>query len=72
MSDDLQMAGKVPTQQAAQAIKHVLTRIREEEPVAYHLGYGTQSFALLTEAFASLTGEPIEKVRAWTLGEDVE
>ena len=45
------------------AIKHVLDRIREDEGTRRHLGFGTQSFALLTEAAAEMFGQPVGQVR---------
>jgi hypothetical protein len=50
--------------QARKAIKHTLAQIRDNYQVGYHMGVGTQSFALLTEAAATLFGESdIEKLR---------
>lgn len=53
---------------ANRAIVHVLRRIRSEETVRYHLGFGTQSFALLTEAAAAIAEEPVEQVREFFAG----
>jgi len=50
-------------EQAKQAIEHVLTRIRDDSRVAYYFCEFTESFELLTEAFATLTGQPVQAVR---------
>lgn len=46
-----------------QAIKHVLTRIRDDSRVGYYFCEFTESFELLTQAFSALTGKPVEAVR---------
>jgi hypothetical protein len=48
---------------AKKAISHVLRRIRDDKATRYQIGFGTQSFALLTEAAAALFDEPVDKVR---------
>ena len=45
------------------AIAHVLRQIRERSEVGYYLGHGTESFELLTEAFALLKGKTQEEVQ---------
>ena len=45
------------------AIVQVLNRIKTSKDLACHLGFGTRSFKLLTEAFARLSGEPVADVR---------
>jgi hypothetical protein len=45
------------------AVAHVLNRIREDEGTRRQIGFGTQSFELLTEAAAALFDEPVEGVR---------
>lgn len=62
--EEIQMEGLSGEEQAKQAITHVLKQIRYNEKVGYHLGIGTQSFSLLTEAAATLHGEPVDVVRA--------
>ena len=47
-------------QQAAKAIAHTLRNISERPGVAWYLGHGTQTYALLTEAHASLNGIDME------------
>ena len=49
--------------QARQAIGHVLRQIRDRSEVGYYLGYATQSFERLTEAYALLTNENLEAVQ---------
>ncbi len=58
-----QMDDWLPEDQARKAIGHVLRRIKDSPDLGYHLGLGTESFALLTEAAATLYNEPVEKVR---------
>lgn len=50
------------------AVSHVLNRIRDDEATRYQIGFGTQSFVLLTEAAAALFDEPVEKVREHFMG----
>jgi hypothetical protein len=50
-------------QQAQKAIGHVLRQIRERSEIGWYLGHGTESFALLTEAAATLFGTDVEQVR---------
>lgn len=57
------MQGMPPEEQSKKAIAHVLIQIRDHPHVGWYLGFGTQSFDLLTEAFATLTKQPIEQVR---------
>lgn len=58
-----QMTDVPALEQAKKAIRHALIQIHENPKVAYHLGVGTQTFALLTEAFATLFERPLEEVR---------
>jgi hypothetical protein len=61
--DHKQMAELPQAEQAKKAIHHTLLRIRDHEYVGYYLGCGTQGFDLLTEAFASLTGDEVSQIR---------
>lgn len=61
--ESTQMEGKTPEEQAKRAILHVLTQIRNDKKASDVFGIGSQSFALLTEAAASLFNEPVKKVR---------
>jgi hypothetical protein len=54
---------------AAKAIRHVLLQIRTNEDVRYHLGYGTESFSLLTQAAGKIDNQPLEKVQRWALNQ---
>lgn len=45
------------------AVRHVLRAIRNDGRLAYLLGYGSESFALLTAAFAETNGEDVEEFR---------
>lgn len=47
----------------ARAIVHILEQIRARPEVRYQLGFGTQTFVLLTEAAALLFNEPVDKIR---------
>lgn len=58
-----QMDGVPPEEQARRAIAHTLGRIRDHQVIGYHMGLGSQSFDLLTEAYASLTGIQVAEVR---------
>lgn len=51
------------------AVQAVLGRIRTDGRIAYLMGYGTETFALLTYAHATLIGEDVEQFRRrfWAL-----
>lgn len=51
-------------QKAKKAIAYALTRIKDNWQIGYHMGPGTQAYALLTEAAALLYDEPEAKVYA--------
>lgn len=55
-------------EKAKTAVIHLIDRIRRDEHVRYHLGYGTESFELLTAAAASLCNEPLARVRCYASG----
>lgn len=65
------MDGKAPLDQAKKAIQHTLHRISEHPTVGWYCGAGTATFALLTEAAATLFGEPVRKVREYYQPKDV-
>lgn len=48
---------------AQKAIATMLIRIKTDEKVRYHISELTQSYAVLTEAYSLLTGQPVEQVR---------
>jgi len=48
---------------ADRAVQHVLCAIRNDGRLAYLLGYGTESFNLLTQAYAEMVGEEVETFR---------
>lgn len=52
-----------PIDQAKKSIGYALMRIRENPQIYYHMGFGTQAFSLLTEAYATLRSEPVADVR---------
>lgn len=54
-----------PDAQAMKAIRHALGRIKEDPAVGYYLGLGTETFALLTEAYAALSGNKVRAVREY-------
>ena len=57
------MDGQTAEEQSKRAIIHVLNQIRNNKKAADVFGLGSQSFALLTEAAATLFNEPVKKVR---------
>lgn len=46
------------------AVATVLNAIRNDGRKAYLMGYGTQSFAVLTEAYAEANGLDVEQYRS--------
>lgn len=60
---DRQMAGLPAEQQARKAIERVLQRMRLDDRLYYIIGPGSQTFDLLTEAYAALTGTDLAEVR---------
>jgi Lar family restriction alleviation protein len=56
MKPEPQMSELPAEKQAAKAIAHTLRNISERPGVAWYLGHGTQTYALLTEAHATLHG----------------
>lgn len=63
LNRSLQMSGMTAEKQAQKAVAHVLNIIASNPHVGWYMGWGTQSFALLTEAHATATGEDVEEVR---------
>lgn len=57
------MDGKNESEQATQTIRHVLRQISVRPDVYHLMGPGTESFDLLTESYATLTGEPLVELR---------
>lgn len=55
-------------EKARVAVMHVLQLIRTNKAVRYQLGFGTQSFHLLTEAAATFLDEPLEQIQSHYLG----
>jgi len=60
---DRQMANLAPDRQAAVALKHLLCRIKDDERLAHLVGNGSQTFDLVTEAYASLIGTDLAELR---------
>ncbi len=58
-----QMDGMTPENQAKKAMAHILQQVRDNPKFWDVMGLGTQSYALLTEAAATMFGEPVETVR---------
>lgn len=58
-----QMKDLPAEKQAAKAIAHTLRNISERPGVAWYLGYGTQTYALLTEAHSTLHGITMEEAQ---------
>lgn len=63
-----QMAHLDPTEQAQVALRHMISQIKNNPALKYHLGFGTQTFSNLTEAYASLSGEDLKALREKALG----
>jgi hypothetical protein len=55
-------------EKAKTAMIHMIERIRTDEVLRYHIGYGTEDFDLLTEVAAELCEEPLDRVRAYASG----
>lgn len=49
--------------ESQKAVAHVLQRMNGSEPLRREIGFGTESYELLTTAAAALFEEPVEKVR---------
>ncbi|MXN51863.1 hypothetical protein GR158_12095 [Shinella sp. AETb1-6] len=47
---------------AETAISYLLNRSRRDDKLYYQIGFGTEAFRLLTDAFAALTGEEVAVV----------
>ena len=63
MFNEPQMSDLPAEKQAAKAIAHTLRNISERPGVAWYLGHGTQTYALLTEAHATLCGITMEQAQ---------
>ncbi|MBD9635932.1 hypothetical protein IB277_06445 [Ensifer sp. ENS07] len=49
-------------QKAAEAVAYLLNRSKRDEKLYYQIGFGTESFRLLTGAHAAFTGEDVKTV----------
>lgn len=58
-----QMEGQTELEQCKRAILHVLGQIQKDKRAADVFGLGSQSFALLTEAAATMFNKPVREVR---------
>jgi hypothetical protein len=63
IDDHKSMSDLTPERQAKKALAHILDRVRSDSRVGWYLGHGTESFALATEALATLTGNAVFAVR---------
>jgi hypothetical protein len=63
MRTELQMADLSAADQARKALHHTLCQIHDRWPVAWYLGHGTQTFALLTEALAAHSDKTVDEIR---------
>ena len=63
MFNEPQMTDLPAEKQAAKAIAHTLRNISERPGVAWYLGHGTQTYALLSEAHATLHGITMEEAQ---------
>jgi Lar family restriction alleviation protein len=50
--------------QAEKAIAHTLQNICDRPGVAWYLGHGTQTYELLTEALATLSGKGMDEIQS--------
>lgn len=57
------MEGLTAEQQAAKALRHLLQRAKDDDRVYYLIGAGSESFSLLTEAYATLAGVDLAELR---------
>lgn len=58
-----QMDDLTAEQQAVKAIAHVIAKLKSDDRLFHLIGLGSQSFDLLTEAYAKLTGENLADLR---------
>lgn len=58
-----QMDGLTAEQQAAKAIAHLISKLKTDDRLFYLIGMGSQSFDLLTEAYATLTNADLATLR---------
>ncbi|TCV66324.1 hypothetical protein [Neorhizobium sp. S3-V5DH] len=64
-SPDRHFAGlQAKIDKAGRAIKYLLDRSQRDDKLYYHVGFGTESFRLLTDAHAALTGEDVKTIEA--------
>lgn len=52
-----------PLNKARVALTHALQQIRDNPSVGWFLGFGTETFSLLTESFAAIQGEDVAQIR---------
>lgn len=50
-------------EQAKKAILHALAQARDVPQLGYYINVGTQTFSLLTEAYATIEGKAVKDVR---------
>ncbi|MES1979583.1 MAG: hypothetical protein V4451_16195 [Pseudomonadota bacterium] len=58
-----QMDGLTAEQQASKAIAHLIGKLKTDDRLFNLIGLGSQSFDLLTEAYASLTATDLATLR---------
>jgi len=63
LGDHKSMEGLIGMRQAEIALHQVLTRIRDHERVGFLIGPGSQTFDLVTEAYATLKARPVAEIR---------
>lgn len=49
--------------QALEALRHLLRQLRERPEIAWYIGPGSQTWALVTEAYATLSKKTVKEVR---------
>ena len=60
-------AVETPEALAKKAVTYVLTRIRENEDLRWHMGEGTEAFARLVKAQAAIEGKPENAIKTLIL-----
>lgn len=63
MLTSTQMDGQPAEEQLLKAVRHTLNQIMTNPTLAYCCGIGTETFSLLTEAYAKATRRGVESVR---------
>ncbi len=63
MYDHRCMEDLTAEQQALKALKYLIARMKADDRLYHLIGMGSQSFDLLTEAYATLSGQDLATLR---------